>query len=38
MPNILLKKMDPTIHFEVTEVLLNKKSDFQSLQVLDTNP
>ena len=36
MPQYFTEKSDPTIHFEVTEVLLNKQTDFQSLQILDT--
>lgn len=36
MPQYFTEKSDPTIHFEVSEVLLNKQTDFQSLQILDT--
>jgi spermidine synthase len=36
MPQYFVENLDPSIHFEVTEVLLNTKTDFQSLQVLDT--
>lgn len=36
MPQYFVENSDPTIHFQVKEVLLNKQTDFQSLQVLET--